>query len=288
MEIKFTKINCEDGFELTVTIYFPKTYKAAVIIAPATGIKRTFYNSFASFLAENGYGVICFDNRGIGDSKQGNINNGNASLINWGQQDMTAVLNQLKVEFPNTTYHLIGHSAGGQLVGLMKNAEELASMLNFASSSGSLRNMRFPFTIQAQFFLNFFIPANNFFFGKTYSQWVGMGEPLPKMVAKQWSKWCNGTGYVATTFGKEIMEHLYDNINIPSKWLFATDDNIANQANVKDMVRVYSKTKAEIVALNPTEYGFKEIGHMKFFSSKYSILWKMALDWLHQHSNTLK
>ena len=54
MEIKFTKINCEDGFELTVTIYFPKAYKAAVIIAPATGIKRTFYNSFASFLESPG------------------------------------------------------------------------------------------------------------------------------------------------------------------------------------------------------------------------------------------
>jgi len=273
---------CADGHPLAATLYAPAALKAAVMIAPATGIKRGFYNAFATHLAENGYGVICFDNRGIGDSQQGPIRHSKASLVAWGQQDMPAALRTLQHHFPATTYHLVGHSAGGQLLGLMENGKAIASMFIFAASSGSLRNMHLPFSVKPKFFLNVFIPMNNALLGHTRSHWVGMGEPLPKMVAAQWTKWCNGQGYVATDFGKAIPHHHnhFADIAIPSKWLHATDDDIANYANVQDMIRVYAKTDAHIVTLDPKALGYKEIGHMKFFSSKYNRLWNHATEWL--------
>jgi len=236
----------------------------------------------ATFLAESGYGVICFNNRGIGDSKTVDIKHSNTSKIDWGRLDMTAVFNQLKVEFPNHKYHLIGHSAGGQLVGLMDNALELSSIFNYACSSGCLSNMSYPFKFQAHFFMNFFIPMSNLLFGKTNSHWVGMGEALPKQVANQWRKWCNGKGYLETDFGKAIQEHYYYDLDIPSKWLHAVDDQIANLKNVKDMMRVFTKSKKSLVSLNPKKLNIKEIGHMKFFSSKNKILWVYVLDWLKQ------
>lgn len=276
------KIPCADGFELTGTLYEPEQVKAVVMIGPATGIKRRFYNSFAAHLAENGYVVITFDNRGIGDSIKGNINEIGASLINWGSLDMTAVLKKLKETFPNQKYHLVGHSAGGQLVGLMKNAEELTSLFNFACSSGSTRNLHYPFKFMAHFFMDFFIPLSNLLFGKANVHWVGMGEPLPKLVATQWSKWCGETGYVATDFGKAIKQHKYDDITFPSLWVHATDDDIANLKNVKDMIRIFTKMKAKIITLDPKETGHKEIGHMKIFSRKNKDLWQIALDWLNK------
>lgn len=280
MKKEDVRISCEDGIQLAATIYFPEKLQGAVMVAPATGIKRRFYNAFATFLSENGYGVICYDNRGIGDSVKGSINDMDASLINWGRLDMTAVLEQLKTSFPNQSYHLVGHSAGGQLVGLMKNALELKSMYNFASSSGCLKNMKYPFRFGAGFYLNVFIPVSNFLFGKTNSQWVGMGEPLPKKVASQWRRWCNGSGYVATDFGKAVKEHLYDDLTFNSHWSYATDDAISNYANVKDMVRVYSKSDSSILELDPQKMGIKKIGHMSFFSSKNSKLWSHTLEWL--------
>lgn len=277
------KIKCQDNFELAGTVYKPKSIKGAIMIAPATGIKRRFYNSFATHLSENGYGVICFDNRGIGNSKKGNINNVDASLINWGKLDMTAVMEYLKSNFPNQTYHIVGHSAGGQLAGLMDNAFDIKSIFNFASSSGSLRNMKNPFKLNALFFLNIYIPINNLLFGKTNSQWVGMGEPLPKKVANQWKKWCNGKGYVETDFGKEIKEHHFYELNCPSMWLHATDDGIANLENVKDMTRVYAKSKIKIIPLNPEELKKKSLGHMGFFSSKNKELWSYAIQWFNKN-----
>lgn len=272
------------GTSLAGTLFRPNAVKAAIMIAPATGIKKTFYRSFAQFLAENGYGVICYDNEGIGDSQNGPVSQSEASLISWGQKDMTAVLDALKGAFPGTTYHLVGHSAGGQLVGLMDNARDLRSLFNVACSSGSLRNMEFPFRVQAEFFMNAFIPASNALFGHTKSQWVGMGEPLPKQVAAQWREWCNGSGYVAVGLGKTIHQHHYDALSIPSRWLYATDDDIANEANVRDMIRVYSRLESEVIPLDPRALGFPEIGHMKFFSSKKKELWEYALEWFEAQS----
>ena len=285
MIIEDIKILCKDNFELAGTLYQPKkTCIGAIMIAPATGIKRKFYSAFATHLAENDYGVICFDNRGVGDSVKGSINKLDASLINWGVLDMPAVLEKLKFVFPTQNYHLIGHSAGGQLTGLMHNATDLSSMFNFAASSGSLKNMPYPFKITAIFYLNIFIPISNLFFGQTNSQWVGMGEPLPKKVASQWKKWCNGKGYVENDFGKDIKAHLYYQVKFPSIWLHATDDGIANDENVKDMMRIFPNSKAQIIALNPSKLGYAQIGHMKFFSSKKKELWKYALNWLAKHN----
>lgn len=277
------EIICSDGFKLAGTIYQAKRPKAAVMIGPATGIKRGFYHKFASFLAENNFSVLTYDNRGIGGSQRNNINKIDASLITWGRLDMTAALEELKSRFPGLNYHLVGHSAGGQLLGLMDNALELTSLFNFAASSGSVKNMSYPFKLNALFFLNIFIPFSNFFFKKTNSNWIGMGEPLPYKVAAQWRKWCNNRGYVKTALGKEVKEHFYNDLSLPSLWLHATDDGIANYDNVIDMLAVFPKINAEVITLNPRENGMKEIGHMKFFSSKNDKLWSYALDWLNKN-----
>ncbi len=282
MQTEDIKITCSDGLEIAGTLFTPDTPKAAVMIGPATGIKRRFYFAFAEYLATHRFATITFDNRGIGDSLPNPINQNNESLENWGRLDMTAVLEFLKSEFPDLTYHLIGHSAGGQLLGLMENAGDIHSMVNFASSSGSLQYAKYPFRFQSSFYLNIFIPLSNLFFGKTNSQWVGMGEPLPKRVASDWRRWCNSTGYVQVDLGKSIKEHHYNEIRINSLWIQATDDQIANLATVKDMIRVYKHLNSEILTISPSDYGFKEIGHMSFFSKKKSALWTLMLDWLNK------
>ena len=278
---KDVTITCSDQVELAATLYSPNTVpKAAIIIGPATGIKRQFYANFSSYFAEQGYGVITFDNRGIGGSLNGNIKDCEASLQCWGEQDMPTALEALKSSFPDSSYHLIGHSAGGQLIGLMHNAKELSSIYNFACSSGRLKNMKKRHWLKANFFMNFFIPVSNALFGYVKSDWVGMGEPLPKKVAKQWQEWCNGQGYVKTAFGRTIERHLYDELVTPSMWVNAVDDFIAIDENVDDMLSVFTKFNAERLTLTAQDHNLNEIGHMKFFSRKSQVLWPHTLDWL--------
>jgi len=277
--------SCEDGYTLSGSLFSPQVpAKGAVMIAPATGIKRQFYARFASFLAEQGYGVITFDNRGIGQSLQGNISKSDASLQCWGELDMPAALNHLQQLFPGTNYHLVGHSAGGQLVGLMQNSYVLKSMYNIACSSGQLRNMEMPYYAKANFFMNLVIPVSNFLVGHTKSQLFGMGEPLPKRAAAQWREWCNGQGYVKTAFGRSVTTHNYDQLTLPALWAYGVDDEIANAANVADMISVFSQSPATTYRLCPTEHGLSEIGHMKFFSRKSQVLWPHVIEWIEQHS----
>jgi predicted alpha/beta hydrolase len=277
------KIQNDRGVALAATVFHPVELKGAIMIGPATGIKRGFYHAFAQFLAEQGYGVITFDNEGIGGSKHGHIKHSTASLVTWGQSDMTAVFSTLKTTFPGVKYHLVGHSAGGQLIGMMHGATELTSMFNFACSSGSIRNMKNPFWLKAKYFMNVFIPLNNLIYGYTNAQWVGMGEPLPKHVARQWSLWCNSTGYAKKHIDEHDITHYYNELNFPSIWLHAIDDDIAISENVDDMIRVYPQLKSTKQTMVPAEFGLKEIGHMKFFSKHNKQLWQMAIDWLGRH-----
>ncbi len=271
---------------LAATVYRPKTpVKKAVMIAPATGIKRQFYHNFATYLAEHGFGVLTFDNEGIGESLSTDLAKCDASLISWGRHDMPAVLDALQDEFTDATYHLIGHSAGGQLIGLMPNSQSIASVFNVACSSGRIKNMDMPYKLKAIGFMEAFIPLTNLTLGYTPSDKIGMGEPLPRGVARQWREWCNGAGYIKTAFGKSIHTHFYDEIDMPALWLGFSDDEIANSKNMDDMIRVFTKMPVEKRFLDPKDFGVSSIGHMRYFSSRTNAkapkLWQMAVDWLH-------
>ncbi len=217
---------------LAATVYRPKDeVKKAVMIAPATGIKRQFYHNFATYLAASGFGVLTFDNEGIGESLSSDLAKCDASLISWGRHDMPAVLDALQDEFADATYHLIGHSAGGQLIGLMPNYKAITSVFNVACSSGRIKNMDMPYKLKAMGFMDAFIPLTNLTFGYTPADKIGMGEPLPRSVARQWREWCNGAGYIKTAFGKSIHTHFYDELDMPALWLGFSDDEIANSKN---------------------------------------------------------
>lgn len=278
-------IMTERNQALTATVHRPKaSVKKAVMIAPATGIKRQFYHNFAYYLAEQGFGVLTFDNEGIGESLTSDLAKCDASLISWGRHDMPAVLDALQDEFAEASYHLVGHSAGGQLIGLMPNYQSIASVFNVACSSGCIKNMDMPYKIKAMGFMDVFIPLTNLTLGYTPSDKIGMGEPLPRGVARQWREWCNGSGYIKTAFGKSIHTHFYDDITMPALWLGFSDDDIANSKNMDDMIRVYSQMPVQKHFLDPKDFGLSNIGHMRYFSSrthtKAPELWQMASNWL--------
>ncbi|WP_356644810.1 alpha/beta fold hydrolase [Psychrobacter sp. 5A.1] len=272
---------------LAATVYRPRdTTKKAIMMAPATGIKRHFYHHFARYLAESGFGVLTFDNEGIGESLSTDLAKCDASLISWGRHDMPAVLDALQDEFPNASYHLIGHSAGGQLIGLMPNYQAITSVFNVACSSGRIKNMNMPYKLKAMGFMDAFIPLANLTLGYTPSDKMGMGEPLPRGVARQWREWCNAAGYIKTAFGKSIHTHFYDELSMPALWLGFSDDDIANSENMDDMIRVFTSMPIEKRFLHPEDFGVNHIGHMRYFSSKTNAkappLWQMAVDWLNK------
>lgn len=69
-------ITCKDGYQLAAQFYPAQEKKAEypILICPATGITKNFYHSFATWLSQQGYNVLSFDFRGIGESLHGALN----------------------------------------------------------------------------------------------------------------------------------------------------------------------------------------------------------------------
>ena len=104
-DIYALSIMTERNRALAATVYRPRDeVKAAVMIAPATGIKRQFYHNFATYLAASGFVVITFDNEGIGESLSSDLTKCDASLISWGRHDMPAVLDARHVQVDDVAF----------------------------------------------------------------------------------------------------------------------------------------------------------------------------------------
>ncbi len=130
-------ITCSDHYSLSGRFYAAQGTQQAlpVLICPATGITQQFYHHFASWLADQGYAVLVFDFRGIGESLHEPLKKSKASIVQWGQLDIPAAMEVLLNKTQTTQVILLGHSAGGQLLGINPNYEKVAKVIAVAGST---------------------------------------------------------------------------------------------------------------------------------------------------------
>ena len=259
----------------------PDAPKALVLICSATGLRQQFYWKFAEWMTTQGYGVLTFDYRGIGASLNGqSVRDSSARKQDWGQLDMPAALDYLDRRFPDMPIYLVGHSAGGQLIGLMPNHDRLERIVTVGASSGYLYNLALRVRLFAAFLLKVYIPITAKLLGYTPTRWIGWGEDLPAQVALQWAAWCTRPGYVLNALGSDVPLNFFGQIKGPILWLTATDDPIATPENVDDMLRLYENASVTRRLIRPREYGLKRIAHVDFFRTRNAKLWPLIADWL--------
>ena len=81
-----------------------------------------------------------------------------------------------------------------------------------------------------------------------------------------------------------IVEFYYKNDDLDDPFIndahvkfldIATDDEIATEANVKDLLRLYPNAPTKFVEINPQQHGYKYIGHMLMFKKSHQKLWPL-------------
>lgn len=273
------RFQTRDGVSLSGLYYPPApgvARRSAVLLCPATGIRQDFYAGFARWLSSQGRAALTFDYRGIGASRTAApLRACTARKQDWGEQDMPAALEALLACSGETQADLIGHSAGGQLIGLMPNHHRLRSAVLVSGSSGYVWKLQPRLRYAASLMLALYMPLAAKLLGYVPTRRWGWGEDLPSGVARQWARWCLRPGYVANSFGKSIARHYYDDIRIPLVALYASDDPIATPANVADLLRLFSRAPRRERRIDPAAAGVAHIGHNDWFRSNRAALWPM-------------
>ena len=168
-----------DGYMLAATRRRPANgnAKAFVLIGSATAVPRQFYAKFASYLAEAGFAVLSFDYRGVGGSRPKSLRGFPASMRDWAALDLSAAIDFAAKEAAGRPLLLVGHSFGGQALGLVPNSQKISRALLVAAQVGYWRLFPPPENYRIYVRLRFIGPMLARVFGYLPG-WLGVGEDL--------------------------------------------------------------------------------------------------------------
>lgn len=266
-----------DGTKLAATLFEPDTPNGgAVLLNSGTGIARQFYGAFAAHLASRGFAVLTYDYRGIG----GSASPAGATMEDWGAVDQASMLDHLARLAPGVSRAVIGHSFGGQVLGLADNIAGVRAAVLICSQSGHWRHWprgRRRLRMLALWWL--LIPGLTALTGRFPGSWVGTAN-LPAGVARSWARWGRSPHYVCDTRGRPLRPHNGE-VTCPVRWLSFSDDPIAPYDAVEALRSYYPKAAIERLHLAPADLDVEAVGHFGFFrKSMPRRPWDEIADWL--------
>jgi predicted alpha/beta hydrolase len=281
------KITCADGVVLAALLFEPENPKAVVQINGGTGFKKEFYLSFARYLAENDYVTIVFDYRGCCESAPPDLATCTYNYLDYGLQDMPAVMDFLDAQYPHLEKLVFGHSVGGQKIGLMHNNHKIKALVCFAVSVGYLKLLRTPYRYKAWFFFKIFTPLSIFFTGYVKAKPYGIMENLHAGLVQQWAAWCDVPEYFfhEKYYGKSVPKGNYDDLPFPIHVYWASDDPLSNKDTIALLWKhIKSRQSIDFQELKPDDYAAKSIDHHGFFRKEFKeTLWFDALQKLNSY-----
>ena len=281
-------LHTSDGLPLGACLFEPEQgnkIKAGVIINAATGVKQAFYSRFASHLAAQGYVVLTYDYRGIGESVSLALNDKRLSMLAWGEQDFPAIIDWATDTYPALNWHCIGHSVGGQIIGLAHNHHKLTSSFGVAAQSGNWRNWPFKYQLSFAPVCYALIPTLSRLFGYFPGAIMG-GEHLPKHVALEWARWCRHRDYITDKNGKAYRPH-FAAVDMLMHFLIIDDDlHFAPEKAVKALSEFYENADTSLSKTSKEERKNRFSGHFGFFrATAKDHLWPKATAWFEKHSS---
>lgn len=269
-----------DGYPLAATSFVPAAPAAAwVIVNSATAVRRTYYARFARFLAEHGFAVVTYDYRGIGGSRPRRLRGFEARMRDWAQRDAAGVMDWVHTRRRGRVL-AVGHSFGGQALGLLPAPERLAGALIVGAQSGYWRHWTGWRGPAVAAFWYAVIPALTGACGYYPGSVLRMGEDMPAGVAREWARWGRRRGYVTDADGGALRPG-YARIAFPIRSYSFSDDRLAPPRAVEALLGFYAAARVERRALTPRDLGVRAIGHWGFFRDRFrDPLWVEAADWL--------
>lgn len=277
-----------DGVHLSATWYAAKNpHEKVVLINPATGVRQQYYSDFAKWLASEGFQVYTFDYRGIGNSRPEDLTDALYDMHDW-SVDIDAMISHINKAHPLSQLIIVGHSIGGQLIGMSNLAKQAEAFIMIGSQTPYWKNYTgWRMKLKLLWFWYIAIPVLTKLFGYFPASRLGMFEDLPAEVAKQWSRWARNRNYIFDELpaGQKSFEALHQSTLMIS----FSDDTLAPLDAVHDLQHFYKNLKVEHWHLTPEDVLKKKVGHFGFFRKDMeAVLWREAIRWIERDNSTEK
>jgi predicted alpha/beta hydrolase len=279
----------EDGYALGATLFLPRgTKQHAVLINSATAVPRKIYRKFASYLARRGSAVLTYDYRGIGDSRQRALIGYNkpkslvgfkATMVDWAALDITAAVKWMRERYHNVPLTYVGHSFGGQALGLLADNTEVKRALLVAAQAGYWKLMASPERYRVYALLNFAGMPLTRMLGYMPG-WAGVGEDLPKGVFEQWTRWVMSPRYLFDEPNLKALSN-FTKYTGALRTICLSDDPWATRPAIELLASGFKSTTPDIITIKPADVDASAIGHLGFFRPEHrDTLWRGAAEWL--------
>jgi predicted alpha/beta hydrolase len=283
-----------DGYALGATLYLPRGAKThAVLINSATAVPRKIYKGFASYLAARGCAVLTYDYRGTGDSRPkafpgssqpASLVGFKTSMADWAALDVTAAVTWMRQRYAGMPLAFVGHSFGGQALGLIPNNADVSRALLIAAQAGSWRLMSKPERYRIYALVKFVGVPLTRSMGYAPGR-IGLGLDLPKGVFLQWAQWVLSDRYFFDD-GKLRSLSNFARYRGALRALSFSDDPWATLAAVEMLCAGFTSIRADVHSIAPEEVGADKIGHFGFFRPEHrDTLWREAAEWLQRVSD---
>ncbi len=261
---------------LALRVYEPDgVARASVVIGGAMGVRQSFYEAFARWLAQQGFRVTTFDYRGHGDSLQGAMRDVKADLFDWAQ-DYEAVITAAKAALPAQPLYLLGHSLGAQLPGLLTRPEQVDGLLSVAAGSGYWRDNAPKLKRIVPYFWWVLVPLATRLCGYFPGRALKKVGDLPAGVILQWRRWCLHPAYSVGAEGPAVAQS-YGAVRFPVLALSMADDELMTLRGTHNLVNLYTHTERRVERITPAELQVPRIGHFGFFRDQFrQSLWPRA------------
>ncbi len=268
-----------DGYPLAAMHFEPRgTPRGTLIIHGATATPQRFYRAFAQFLSERGVRVVTYDYRGVGRSRPESLRGFRATMTEWAELDARAVHQYVGSYHGAGPVAIVGHSFGGQLVGLVDEARDVCGALFVGAQLGYYGNWPPLQRARLAVIWRALVPAFTATLGYLPGR-IGIGEDLPRGVAEEWARWCTHPDYLIS--GHPDAAERFARFDCPSALYSFTDDSFAPPRAISALLSRLSSAPLEHRRIDPSDLGEAAIGHFGFFRRTFrSTLWNDALGFL--------
>lgn len=249
-----------------------------ILMASAMAVPQGFYAPLARWLAERGHAVVAFDYSGTGRSCGAGIRAEAAGLHDWVERDLSAVIRWVCERFGRPQLQVIGHSLGGQLLGLLPEPERVSRAITVAAGSGYFpHNRRYRLAL-APFWYGL-VPALTRLVGYFPGRALRAIGDLPRGVALDWARWCRHPNYVLDRAHRPAR---FETFTAPILALGFDDDPLISPRAIAALHELYRAAPVEIRQRHPRELGLAHgIGHFDAFrAERGGALWGELAAWL--------